>query len=283
MIAILLSTYNGEKYLSEQIDSILSQTYSNWKLIARDDGSKDDTVSILKSYVKRFPDKIIMDDINPSNLGAGMSFMQLLAVADAEYYMFCDQDDVWMPDKIERTLKKAQEMEMSYGKDSPIGVFTDLTVVDSELNVLMPSLWKGDNRNPDYIKNFYKQWTNRHATYGCTMLINRAAKSLVFPYHQFESVVGAHDAWIEYILIKKGHFDYIDESTIYYRQHGTNVIGANTGITYKDEVHNVIYHPKLLFKKIIKDYRRTKIMPFKISYIKVLWYRISQSIKSLLK
>lgn len=283
MIAILLSTYNGENYLGEQIYSILRQSITDWILIIRDDGSKDSTSEIIKYYQAKYPDKIYINNSKSENLGAGSSFMYLLEHTQADYYMFCDQDDVWMPDKIERTLKKAQEMEMSYGKDSPIGVFTDLTVVDSELKVLMPSLWKADNRNPDFTKNFYKQWTNRHATYGCTMLFNHAVKSLVFPYHQFEGVVGAHDAWIEYILIKKGHYDYIDESTIYYRQHGTNVIGANMGLRYKDEVNHVISHPKDLWHKLIKDYKRSKMMPFKVSYPKILWYHIYQSILSLFK
>lgn len=283
MIAILMSTYNGERYLHEQINSILSQTCEDWQLYVRDDGSKDDTLTILKNYAAEHPKKIhVVEDVK-ENMGAGRSFMYLLEVVEADYYMFSDQDDVWMNDKIERTLKKVQCMENEFGQEVPIGVFTDLTVVDSNLKVLMPSLWKADNRHPEYIRDFYMQWTNRHATYGCTQMINRAAKSVVLPYRQFEGVMGAHDNWVEYILIWLGKYDYLEESTILYRQHGTNVVGANFGHTIKDETREMALHPKVLFGKLLKDYRRTKIMPFHVSYAKVLWYRIYQSVLSIVK
>lgn len=278
-----MSTYNGEKYLREQIDSFFAQTYKDWKLFVRDDGSKDGTLSVLQEYATKYPQKVsIVRDVK-ENLGAGKSFMHLLESAEADYYMFSDQDDVWMDDKIERTLKKFQSIEGQYGKDTPIGVFTDLTVVDSDLNVLMPSLWKGDNRHPEYTRNFYKQWTNRHATYGCTLMINRAAKNIVLPYRQFEGVQGAHDNWVEYLLIKKGKYDYLDEPTILYRQHGTNVVGANFGHTIKEETQDMALHPGSLLKKIKKDYKRTKLMPFHVSFARVLWYRIYQSAMSIIK
>lgn len=282
MVAILISTYNGSKYLKDQLDSLIVQTYNDWIIAIRDDGSTDTTQDIIKEYLCKYPEKIIFYD-SSLNLGAGKSFMHLLELTKADYYMFCDQDDVWMRDKIKISVDKIQSLEIEFGKDTPIGIFTDLTVVDSNLNILMPSLWKGDNRHPEYTKDLYQQWINRHATYGCTMIINNAAKQIVFPYRQFDGVMGAHDAWIEYILIKKGIYRYIDKPTIYYRQHGTNVIGANMGITCKDEVKNLMEHPIQLIRKLIKDYRRAKMMPFKISYVKILWYRIYQSVNSLIK
>lgn len=281
MIAILMSTYNGGRYLREQIESLFAQTNKDWQLFVRDDGSKDNTVEILTEYAQKCPQQIhIVDDVK-ENLGAGQSFMHLLEVTDADYYMFSDQDDVWMPDKIERTLRKLQDVESQYPGEAA-GVFTDLTVVDKDLNVLMPSLWKGDNRHPEYTRDFYKQWVNRHATYGCTQMINRAAKKIVFPYKQFEGVMGAHDNWVEYILIKQGKYDYLDEPTILYRQHGTNVVGANFGHTYKDETREMVKNPKALLGKLKKDYKRTKLMPFSVSYAKVIWYRIYQSILSII-
>lgn len=280
MIAILISTYNGSRYLSKQLNSLIAQTYKDCSIYIRDDGSNDGTQEIIKSYTTRYPEKIVFYD-SIDNIGAGKSFMCLLELTQADYYMFCDQDDVWMPDKVEKTLAKAKSLELEYGINTPIGVFTDLTVVDSKLNILMPSLWKGDNRHPEYTRNFYKQWTNRHATYGCTLLINKAAKKIVIPYRQLASVIGGHDTWIEYILIKKGIYSYIDEPTIYYRQHSSNVIGANIGISYKNEVKDILTHPWKLFAKLLKDYKRVRVLPFRVSYTKILWYRISQSVSSL--
>ena len=283
MIAILMSTYNGERYLREQMDSLLNQTYKDWKLYVRDDGSTDGTVSIVKEYEIDYPNKIVLLGDELGNLGPGSSFMQLLSSVCSYYYMFCDQDDVWIKDKIERTYLYLRNLEQKYGENTAIGVFTDLTVVDANLTVLMPSLWKGDNRNPDFIQNFYKQWTNRHASYGCTQMFNHAAKKLVLPYRQFEGTMGAHDNWVEYILIKKGIYDYIDESTILYRQHGTNVVGANFGHQYRDDLNEIFHDPILLWRKIVKDYKRMKLMPFHVSLSKVLWYRFYQSIESIIK
>lgn len=281
MIAILLSTYNGQDFLEEQIVSFFTQTIADWQLYIRDDGSKDKTVDILSDYVKRYPDKIHLMSDMPCNLGAGKSFMYLLSHVDADYYMFSDQDDVWMPDKIERTLAKLLELEKKYGNEKGIGVFTDLTVVDSKLNILMPSLWKADNRHPEYVYDFYKQWTNRHASYGCTQMFNKAAKELVLPYRQFEGVQGAHDNWIEYILIKNGIYDFLDSPTIYYRQHGTNVVGANFGHSYYDDLRDIVRKPTDLCRKLKKDYERMRLMPFNVSITKVLWYRFYQSISAI--
>lgn len=283
MIAILMSTYNGERYLGEQIESFLKQTVQDWQLFVRDDGSKDNTIAILKEYESKNPQKIFVVADVTQNMGAGESFMHLLSKIDSEYYMFSDQDDVWMPDKIERTLQKIKSMELKYGTNVPIGVFTDLTVVDSELNVLMPSLWRADNRHPEYVRSFYKQWTNRHASYGCTQMFNKAAKNIVLPYRQFEGVMGAHDNWVEYILIKKGIYDYLDEPTILYRQHGTNVVGANFGHQYKDDVHDLMHKPMSLVAKLKKDYKRMRMMPFYVSPMVVVWYRIYQSLRALIR
>lgn len=276
-----MSTYNGEQFLRGQIDSILSQVNTNWQLFIRDDGSKDNTVGILKEYSTKYPSRIFLILEPLSNLGAGESFMFLLKNVDADYYMFSDQDDVWMNDKIERTYNKLMELEEVQGKNMPIGLFTDLRVVDENLNTIMPSLWKGDNRHPEYVRNLYKQWTNRHASYGCTQMFNRAAKNIVLPYKQFPNVMGAHDNWVEYCLIAEGVYDYLDEQTILYRQHGTNVVGANFGHGYKKDLREMVKSPSSLLTKIKKDIVRIKLMPFHISIVKVLWYRIWQSVAAL--
>ena len=122
MIVILLSTYNGEKYLKDQLDSILSQSYKNFEIIARDDGSSDETINILKSYNIKILD-------TDKNLGAKLSFSVLLDYAvtntDADYFMFCDQDDIWKNDKIEKTITMMKALEKT-NSDLPLLVHTDL-------------------------------------------------------------------------------------------------------------------------------------------------------------
>ena len=132
-VDILLATYNGEKYLQEQLDSILSQTYKEFYLFVSDDCSQDSTVKILEEYAKK--DNRIIVFKQEKNIGVIANFEFLLSKVESKYFMFSDQDDIWNEDKIEKSLNKLRET------DSNI-VFTDLMVVDDKLNTLSKSYWK---------------------------------------------------------------------------------------------------------------------------------------------
>lgn len=109
-VAVLLSSYNGEKYIKSQIDSLLNQTYSNMKIYIRDDCSTDNTLSIIKSYSD---DRIVIVE-SDKNIGYPGGFYELLRLCDKEdYYSFCDQDDVWNPEKVERAVKKLEQLDES--------------------------------------------------------------------------------------------------------------------------------------------------------------------------
>ena len=216
-ISILLSTYNGKSYLKEQLDSLYTQTYSDIEIIARDDGSSDNSIEILKSYdVKLIETK--------ENLGAKGSFVELLSYAltnsDCEYFMFCDQDDVWKNDKIEKTFAKMQELEEQFN-DIPLLVYTDLEVVDEKLNSINNSFMDFQKINP--IKNKFHNLLIQNTITGCTVMINRklAQKCLPIP-----SDAIMHDWWIGLVASKFGKISYVDEATIKYRQHASNTIGA---------------------------------------------------------
>lgn len=216
-IVIICSTYNGEKYLKAQLDSLFSQSNKNFKLIARDDGSSDGTVKILNSYdIEMLPFE--------GNLGAKGSFAKLLnyAVAhtDAKYFMFCDQDDVWESDKIEKTLAKMQEMEQKFG-DISLLVHTDLEVVNIKLNTINSSFM--DFQAIDPMKNKFHNLLIQNTITGCTVMINKklAQKCLPIP----DGAI-MHDWWIGLVACKFGKIGYIDEATIKYRQHTSNTIGA---------------------------------------------------------
>ncbi len=126
-VAILMSTYNGEKYLEEQVKSIISQDYTDWHLYIRDDGSTDSTVNLIKKIARDNEKITFLNENKPKNLGVTGSFMDLLANTKAQYYMFSDQDDYWMEDKISATLRKMQASEIDH---MPICVHSNLTVVD---------------------------------------------------------------------------------------------------------------------------------------------------------
>ena len=137
MIDILMATYNGGKYISEQINSILNQTYKEWTLYIRDDGSKDNTVDIIDDYCKKYPGKIIRIKDDKLGLGAKLNFSELMKYSKSNYCMFADQDDVWLNTKIEDTMNKMIEAENIHGKETPILVHTDLKVVDGNLNIIL--------------------------------------------------------------------------------------------------------------------------------------------------
>ena len=216
-IFILLSTYNGEKYLKEQLDSLFSQNYKDFKLIVRDDGSTDRTKEILNSY-----DIELLSSCE--NLGVKKSFETLLEYAyensDAKYFMFCDQDDVWNEDKIEKTLNQMNEMEKLY-KNTPILVHTDLEVVDENLHTINPSFMKLQNLNEK--KNRLNNLLIQNTITGCTVMINRDLAKLCLP---MSSNAIVHDWWVGLVASYFGKIGYVDDSTIKYRQHTSNTIGA---------------------------------------------------------
>ena len=222
-IVILLSTYNGAKYLKNQIDSLTSQSYNGFRIIARDDRSSDESLLILKSY-----DKIEIVD-SQQNLGAKGSFAELLEYAvkhtDGEFFMFCDQDDVWKNDKVEKTLAKMQEMEKNF-EDTPLLVHTDLEVVDERLNSINSSFM--DFQKIDAMKNKLHNLFIQNTITGCTVMINRDLAKRCLPIPD-EAIM--HDWWLGLVASYFGKIAYINESTIKYRQHGSNTIGAK-GFSY---------------------------------------------------
>ena len=133
-VDILLSTYNGEKFLGELLDSLLCQTCQNWRLVVRDDGSKDNTISIIKDYIEKYgQDKIVLVSDGLGNRGPKESFGQLMEYSLAPYVMFCDQDDVWLQDKIELSFQEILTLENRSGKSKPMLVSTNCSLVDQDL------------------------------------------------------------------------------------------------------------------------------------------------------
>lgn len=226
-IAILMATYNGEKFLKEQIDSILSQTNNDWTLYIQDDGSDDRTLNIINEYND---ERIVLVDVGLTKQGAGLNFMSLLNLVESDYYMFCDQDDVWLPFKIEVSLKRMQE-EIQFQKEGcPIIVHTDRTHVDSELKIIRQS-----ELNPRHVseKQFDKKMELMKNLQilkiytivgGCTMFFNHAVKLASFPFIN----VRVHDSICVMSCISVGGvISTINQSTMLYRLHSTNTCGVS--------------------------------------------------------
>lgn len=216
-IDILLATYNGQQYLREQLDSILSQSYSNFRLLISDDLSTDNTREILAEYVEK--DKRIIVFNQERNLGVVKNFEFLLKKVESRYYMFSDQDDIWKENKIEKSLKTLEETNSEL-------VYTDLEVVDENLNVTYESYWKlkGIYNKIKKYNNFESLYLNNFVT-GCTMLSKKELIKEVLPLPNTSKFV-LHDYWIPLILSQKCKITYIEEPLIKYRQHKNNKVGS---------------------------------------------------------
>ncbi len=220
LVDVLMSVWNGEKYLEEQIESLIAQTHENWRLIIRDDRSSDASPRIIAEYCARFPGKIRLLSDGSGQLGPCQSYAKLLASASAEYAMFCDQDDVWLPRKIESCLREVIRLERE-NAGLPILLYTDLTVVDQSLNVVAESFWRYQRINPR--NNGLNALILDNVATGCTTIFNRRLKELAEPVPK-EAVM--HDWWLALIGSAYGKVAYLPDRTMLYRQHGQNDTGA---------------------------------------------------------
>ncbi|AUW96207.1 glycosyltransferase family 2 protein [Streptococcus pluranimalium] len=216
-VNIVMSTYNGEKYLADQIKSIQSQTFEDWQLLIRDDGSSDNTPSIIRDMAKKDDRIHFINDGQNENYGVIKSFYHLVKYDSADYYFFSDQDDVWLPEKIEVTLKRAQ----SETSAKPLLVYTDLKVVNEDLAVLQESMIKSQSHHAN--TELVQELTENTVT-GGTMMINKA---LADKWQVYDNLL-MHDWYLALLAASLGKLIYIDQATQLYRQHEANVLGART-------------------------------------------------------
>ncbi|MGA3796604.1 glycosyltransferase family 2 protein [Pseudomonas fluorescens] len=218
-VTILMSTYNGEDFLAEQLDSILNQSYTNWELLIRDDGSTDNTMSLISVYSQKDTRiKFIHDCFG--NQGSAKSFALLLKHVKNEYFMFSDQDDVWLPEKVAITIQA-----FTPSKDPQL-VFTDLQVVDRNLKVLSNS-FMAMSRFDTSVGVTFPKLILQNIVVGCTSAGNKALidKSGLLTCAPNDALV-MHDWWLALTACVFGRLTYVDSQTILYRQHGRNHLGA---------------------------------------------------------
>lgn len=221
-IDILMSTYNGERFLQEQLDSLLAQDFADWRLIVRDDGSSDATPAMLQSFVDAHPDKAVFLKPDGRNLGPSQGFAYLLERAEAPYIMFCDQDDVWLPEKISTTFTHMQTLVQQYTDDIPLLVHTDLQVVDEQLCPMAASFCVANGLAPQNSSQLHAELMMNVVT-GCTVMLNQAARRMVLPI-PVEAVM--HDWWCALVVASFGKASFLDMPLMLYRQHGANTYGS---------------------------------------------------------
>lgn len=194
---ILMSTFNGGVYLKEQLDSILSQTYKQWILLIRDDGSSDNTVAILQEYAKNDSRIKLLTD-SYGNLGVISSYSQLMQEAiahNAPYILFSDQDDVWLANKVQLSIDKLQKLESTHGVNTPALIHSDLQVADNQLNIIHPSYLAYEKLTRNSMNPLSTLLINNYIT-GCTMGINNALLKLATPVSESARM---HDCGVVYV------------------------------------------------------------------------------------
>lgn len=240
-VAILLATYNGRKYLTECLESILRQSFDRWQCFIHDDGSQDGSIDLIEEYSILYPNKFVIVEGPPTG-GAKKNFMFLLSCIEADYIMFCDQDDVWLPNKIESTydaLFKVGDCK------EPVVVYTDLMLVDSELNQIM-GYYAFTGKEPT--KNSLPQLLKCNVIVGCTMMINSELRRRALKLVNADNIF-MHDWWISLIAAAEGQLVFLDQKTILYRQHEKNTVGAVKQKSFYEKLQQYKALGKMIRKK----------------------------------
>lgn len=248
-VDILLATYNGEKYIKDQINSIIYQTYKNWRLIIRDDGSSDKTVEIL-NYYKNLDSRIVICNDEKGNLGVFQNFMELINLSSSPYIMLADQDDIWLNNKVELSLLSIKRFE--YDKD-PVLLFSNSILANESLTKKF-GLNYDLKENPS-IKNFLFY----NAGYqGANMIFNKELKIRLFPFFNNKIVHDYHISLVGLLLAKVYH---LSDPLMLYRRHETSTTLQNK--TLKDRAvwffknRSYVYNPELLdyLKIFVENYK----------------------------
>lgn len=229
-IEILLATYNGEMYLQELLDSLLSQTYENWVLIISDDGSDDNTLDILHNFNLLYPSKIQAILEGPCQ-GPCKNFFHLMDFSGADLLAFCDQDDVWKPKKLEMMVERYHCLLNRFDASIPILIFTNATVVDDKLNIISESMLQ-DNIIEYEGKKLFDTLQYTNFITGCCLLANKHAVQIALENRNkliisYNHDVVMHDHWLGLVTaFHGGIISYLNKNLILYRQHLNNAVGA---------------------------------------------------------
>jgi rhamnosyltransferase len=217
-VDILLPTYNGGKYLYEQVASILNQSYRNINLLIRDDGSIDNTIEIINN-LKQLDNRIVLYDHNNGNIGLVANIEYLLVKSNANYIMYCDQDDFWLPDKVEKLINEILFYEKKFGNEFPLLVHSDSYTTDENLKI------KGKFKGSSPLNYGLNNSLFRFYVQGASAIFNLALKSKILP---FTTGIYLHDRYTHLVAEIAGKRFYLNQPLILYRQHSKNLVGSKS-------------------------------------------------------
>lgn len=223
MITIIMAVYNGQEYIREQLESLKDQTYTEWRLVIRDDRSSDKTAEIVKKFSDEVEQEVIFK-VNEKPSGSAKNNFALLIndAKESDYVMFCDQDDIWKKDKIEITFNKMKQAEERYSRDFPLLVHGDVEVIDENGNINADSMFEMSHINAD--SKLPQILIQNHVT-GCTMMCNKKLIAGISEYASSEYII-MHDYLAALYASVFGKIEVIKKPLLSYRQHSGNSVGA---------------------------------------------------------
>ena len=252
--AVLLTAYNGSAHLPELLDSLLSQSDSDFSVIMQDDGSADDTPDLLSELAGR-DSRFVFGSEQGRHLGAAGNFLSLIRQADTDWVLLCDQDDVWEPEKI-LTLKRAMsQLEEQYGSDVPLLIHSDCSLIDESGKKIGDSFFRHQGWDPGAVS--LAQLLVQNNVTGCTLIMNKPLKRLIASHAKAKELF-MHDWFIALTAASFGRIVFLDQPLTRYRQHGANVIGASSqpllvrGLTALRDRRNIR-------RRILLTYTHTKV------------------------
>ncbi|MWV29460.1 glycosyltransferase family 2 protein [Aurantiacibacter rhizosphaerae] len=254
-IDILMATYNGARFLPEQLASLENQTHKDWHLLIRDDGSSDATLQIVREWAGRVEQRVTILEDGRSGLGASLNFAALLEGSDAPYFAFCDQDDVWLPEKLEVMLATLLSAEAPSSQPVPALVYSDLRVVDQQLDMISDSYHDFSRRPKLREGRELRQVMLHNVVTGCASLGNAALRAQALP---IPAAAVMHDWWLALVAAGTGRLIQMPQPTILYRQHGGNTLGANANDLIS-QIKYVLRSPALAIgrsRKLLADTQR---------------------------
>ena len=223
MITIIMAVYNGQEYIRMQLGLLKEQTYTEWRLVIRDDRSSDKTAEIVKKFSDEVEQEVIFK-VNEKPSGSAKNNFALLIndAKESDYVMFCDQDDIWKKDKIEITFNKMKQAEERYGRDFPLLVHGDVEVIDENGNINADSMFEMSHINAD--SKLPQILIQNHVT-GCTMMCNKKLIAGISEYASSEYII-MHDYLAALYASVFGKIEVIRKPLLSYRQHSGNSVGA---------------------------------------------------------
>lgn len=222
-IGICMATYQGAAFLNEQLESIADQTFQDWHLHVRDDGSKDGTLACLEAFQKRFPTQVTIVRQDSRRLGVNGNFAHLMQNTCEPYLAFADQDDIWYPDKLTLAFDAMKEVEAAFGTSTPVMVHADRRLINADGEERTSSYWASRGLNPQSF--FPETYFTFCLAAGATMLINRTLRGMALPIPETARM---YDCWIELVAQTFGRVVALETIALDYRRHGGNVSGASS-------------------------------------------------------